>query len=1154
LLAVTLVAACQEQPKEAELRAFQVTNRDQIIGGGPRALGDLGDFVLQNENVRVVIQNAGFSRGFGVFGGGIIDADLRRTDESGATAGGKLGGHDIFAEMFPSFFFQAVACDKVRVLTDGTSVYEEKYGDQTLRYEVGTAVVRASGKGGEFLTMLKLFNAIVLDVVKDLDEVLNNFIATSTFEEFAKNVDALTNTKARFEIDYVLRPGATHVEIRSRMINQSTGDMSIPSPLLGEVGGLLGVDLSGLRVPIGTIMLFGLLNNVWMPGTGFDIRHPLERSFKRGVQLPAFGGLVTEFIASAAVRRGDGVSYGLVATPSENNFVNNLKDLYKDGFTPIDNTSMLVPFQAISFMGVFGDSVDRKIPAGGFVEQAQLFFIGNGDVASILDGILSARGTTRGRYEGQMIDTQTGEPISDGQVLIYQRVTAKPEDFKGGKDDWLDAGLRLCDKADPKVLCRPYSQDYPDSKGMVHGSLPPGSYTFRLQAAGRRVTEFTPFEIKADATTNIGLLLDPPARIAVRSIESTGLPLPAKVLAVGSYATPFTEAERRSGGAYEIQAGEPYMFTDMLDDKVDGQRRYIEAATYTDVLGKGVLTLRPGHYTLYFSRGFEYDIQTVEVDAKAGDIGLAGATLTRVVDTTGWISVDPHLHGLDSIDSNEELDNRLLSIAGEGLEVPIATDHNYITDYAPYIERLGLQRWVKSFIGIEFTTLEVGHFNAFPLARDLTPTTHGSFSWFGRPPQELFDELHARGAYGPDNTLIVQNHPRDQMQGTFYEFGLSNLDFKPYSRSMSDRLAGPSGPAFYDKDGHSTFSLGFDLIEVLNGKLSHEIRSFRVPPKVTGEWPAACYVKLPKDFDPKKQTDPCSLGGKVLRPKGADYVKDGEILAERTTGDSGDSGIANLEVIAPGVVDDWFHLFNLGHRFTGVGASDSHARLGNEAGLPRTYVALGTDDPQAVDALALVDALKRKHAATISQGPILTMTVAEGDGAKGGVPIGAELAAPSGKVTVNYRLTAAPWVSVSRIFVTVNGKLLADKTVSVDPNRDLANSPLDGQVLLSLDKDAWIVLDALGDKPMWPMVTGTEEPFLLISDAIGSLAGPLGIGGGINTNEMVVGNVRPYAITNPIWVRLGATWKAPGILPLKELNDPSQYTGIGAFKDRNWKP
>src|SRR5262245_42220284 len=107
LLLALVVAAASCQSPGSMLQAYQVTDRAQLFGGGPRSLGDVGDFLLQNDQIRVVIQNAGFSRGFGVYGGGIIDADLRRVDEQGRATSLYGGGHDIFAEMFPSFFFQA---------------------------------------------------------------------------------------------------------------------------------------------------------------------------------------------------------------------------------------------------------------------------------------------------------------------------------------------------------------------------------------------------------------------------------------------------------------------------------------------------------------------------------------------------------------------------------------------------------------------------------------------------------------------------------------------------------------------------------------------------------------------------------------------------------------------------------------------------------------------------------------------------------------------------------------------------------------------------------------------------------------------------------------------------------------------------------------
>src|SRR5579883_3501967 len=109
-LLIISVGSCQSEPAGGMVQAFRVTDRAQLIGGGPRALGEVGDFMLTNDLIRVVVQNKGFSRGFGVYGGSIIDADLRRPDEQGHNLASTLGGNDIFAELFPAFFFQAVAC------------------------------------------------------------------------------------------------------------------------------------------------------------------------------------------------------------------------------------------------------------------------------------------------------------------------------------------------------------------------------------------------------------------------------------------------------------------------------------------------------------------------------------------------------------------------------------------------------------------------------------------------------------------------------------------------------------------------------------------------------------------------------------------------------------------------------------------------------------------------------------------------------------------------------------------------------------------------------------------------------------------------------------------------------------------------------------
>ena len=78
-LALPLAVAqstCSSDPAPAV--AKQIAARNELIGG-PGALGEVGDYLLANDQIRVIVQGSGYSRGFGVYGGAIIDADIQRT-------------------------------------------------------------------------------------------------------------------------------------------------------------------------------------------------------------------------------------------------------------------------------------------------------------------------------------------------------------------------------------------------------------------------------------------------------------------------------------------------------------------------------------------------------------------------------------------------------------------------------------------------------------------------------------------------------------------------------------------------------------------------------------------------------------------------------------------------------------------------------------------------------------------------------------------------------------------------------------------------------------------------------------------------------------------------------------------------------------------
>ena len=57
-------------------------------------------------------------------------------------------------------------------------------------------------------------------------------------------------------------------------------------------------------------------------------------------------------------------------------------------------------------------------------------------------------------------------------------------------------------------------------------------------------------------------------------------------------------------------------------------------------------------------------------------------------------------------------------MVAEGVEYFTGTDHDFISDFDPTIERMGLTEWVNSAPGLETTSIEVGHYLGFPVRID----------------------------------------------------------------------------------------------------------------------------------------------------------------------------------------------------------------------------------------------------------------------------------------------------------------------------------------------------------------------------------------------------------------------------------------------------
>jgi len=202
-------------------------------------------------------------------------------------------------------------------------------------------------------------------------------------------------------------------------------------------------------------------------------------------------------------------------------------------------------------------------------------------------------------------------------------------------------------------------------------------------------------------------------------------------------------------------------------------------------LGTGdSFSLPAGKYTLYATRGMEWGVAKQSIVVKGHKQKTHQLEITREVDTTGFIACDSHIHTLPgSGHGNASYAERMITIAGEGIEVAIATDHNHISSYDQHQQATGTHNHFHSISGDEVTTHN-GHFTAFPL--DPTKAVPGGVQ--GKNPlfleskdwTMLIADMRAKGA-----EVVLLNHPYWPTipAGPFGEYG--------FNRQTGARRTGP---------------------------------------------------------------------------------------------------------------------------------------------------------------------------------------------------------------------------------------------------------------------------------------------------------------------------------------------------------------------------
>src|ERR1700730_4127877 len=147
-----------------------------------------------------------------------------------------------------------------------------------------------------------------------------------------------------------------------------------------------------------------------------------------------------------------------------------------------------------------------------------------------------------------------------------------------------------------------------------------------------------------------------------------------------------------------------------IGNKTDNQLAVRPGFVYS-ANGKASLRMPAGKYTIYAGRGFEYGIDSFKLNIQPGQQLRNTLSLAKEVPTKGWVSCDTHIHTLTNSGHGDATDEeRALTIAGEGIELPVITEHNFISDFLIVAKRMRVDTFFTTVPGDEVTTA-VGHFN-----------------------------------------------------------------------------------------------------------------------------------------------------------------------------------------------------------------------------------------------------------------------------------------------------------------------------------------------------------------------------------------------------------------------------------------------------------
>lgn len=677
--------------------ASTIDDEAQLIGGG-FAQGRVGDFLLENDRIRVVIQQAGRAIHPIPYGGTIIDADIKRSTGSGRDEFGKMGL--IYA------FGRTANHTKVEVLNDGQ--------------KGGYAVVAATGEDA------------VIDYV-NVKSVLGRFLGDVQLVRDPNTPIPLTITTY-----YVLSPGENRVRVLSAFCNGGKESVVMQVGDLVDQGGL-----SDIFNPQGCTNGMGAEECLVDPSPWFGYQ----------AEEVAYGYRAYKFAEPK--------------TPAVNAmlYVAGVAAVLAEGEDQAGVLSWVDPM-ASQRPGTFG------MLAGARRTFLRDFFVGK-DLAEISGTMLALDAAPKARLN---VTVQN----ADGSAAPGARISVKAAE-SGRMQTMMVA----------------------DAEGLARANLSPGNYLIGSAAVGTALEPMTAVTVPSSGEVSETLKRGASRMLSVQVADPFHQPMPAKVVV------------RCTNPPCSPQLADYHLWFDIEDQPSD-----IRAIAFAGADGRVDIPLPPAQYEVLVSRGMEYSafpdsfpVRGEVVDLRSGNQTVS-ATLAHVIDSTGWLNADLHVHAMASADSSVGNAMRAMNFAAEGVEVLVSTDHDFVTDYAPVLEQLQLNSHMSSMIGCEVTPFDYGHHNVFPLIRQ-DSVNGGAFDWAGGEGASLrLGQMYEGLRQAYSDVVIQMNHPRTTQSGALRAMKIDTATGATHANPADFRQEPhPEATAFDTK----LYDNNYDSMEVMNG-------------------------------------------------------------------------------------------------------------------------------------------------------------------------------------------------------------------------------------------------------------------------------------------------------------------------------------------------